>query len=227
MDQEPHQHPHNPDGTFAKGGPPPVCGPGRPKGAINRITADVKRGIIAGAAAHGRDGNGDGGFDGYCEFLAKHHPRSMAQLIGRLLPYDVRGDLNVGVSGISAVNITTIASGMWSINTREDERGNPIGGELVSSTELTRVPDPPCVTIDNEDAPPPVIEPPPPPIPAPASEFAYDPVSGKMVEKRLLLERQQAQRRRADDDVSTVEVVSFGRNRDRRRHGRRQSGERR
>ena len=46
-----------PDGTFPKGHLPPR----RPRGSANKITRDLKAGIIEGAVKVGRDGKGGGG----------------------------------------------------------------------------------------------------------------------------------------------------------------------
>ena len=76
-------------GQFAKGNSARSLNNHRKKGSINKLTADVKAGIVHGAARHGADGKGLRGFNGYCEFLAAKHPKVYANLIGRLLPLQV------------------------------------------------------------------------------------------------------------------------------------------
>lgn len=82
----------------------------RPRGAVNKITRDLKSGIIDAAAALGRDGKGDGGLPGYLEYLARKHPKAFAQLLGKLLPLQVTGNVQ---SGIGVVNIVAIPSAQY------------------------------------------------------------------------------------------------------------------
>src|SRR6478736_2044194 len=100
MDQEPvsRPRPRNPDGSFAKGGPPPPPSAHRKKGIANKITADIREGAIAGFARHGSNGRGEGGFAGFCFYLAKKHPKAAARIVEKILPMTVNG---TGLTGPS------------------------------------------------------------------------------------------------------------------------------
>jgi hypothetical protein len=95
-------HPHlpaNQGGTtgFQKGHP--RYG-GRPKGARNRFGGDLREAVVAGIAAvgftekeeDGRPKRGQGGVQGFIEWLAMYEPKTAAALFARVLPYFI----NVG-----------------------------------------------------------------------------------------------------------------------------------
>lgn len=100
--------PRDAAGKFAKGQPAPPRGVHRKRGAINKITSDIKAGIISGFARHGSNGEGEGGFAGYCYFLARRHPRAAARLIEKLLPLTVNGSAVAKVGLINSVQIVTV-----------------------------------------------------------------------------------------------------------------------
>jgi hypothetical protein len=85
------------------GHPPP--GKGRFPGQINRITRDLKHGIVDAAAAHGADGFGAGGLTGYLLHLATHHPKAFAGLLGKLMPLQVNGTLQSVVGEVRIVSV--------------------------------------------------------------------------------------------------------------------------
>ena len=95
----------NPNGTFQKGQPPPVSAH-RQNGVRNKITRDIKEGCIAGFARHGSNGRGEGGFAGFCYYLAKRHPKAAAKIVEKLLPLQVNG-AGLGGSMVSSVNIVS------------------------------------------------------------------------------------------------------------------------
>jgi hypothetical protein len=73
-------------------------GPGRPKGARNRVGADLAREILQAAAETGfmvRDDKGnwkptcEGGVRGYLRWACIFEPKTFLGLIGRVLPFDV------------------------------------------------------------------------------------------------------------------------------------------
>lgn len=66
---------------------PPSPGPGRPKGLRNRVTVAVKTTILEAFKL-------EGGVV-YLRKVAKEDPRTFCALLGRLLPTELRGDLNV------------------------------------------------------------------------------------------------------------------------------------
>ncbi len=90
------------DGRFKPG----HAGSGRRRaGTPNKITKDIKTGIIDAAVKHGFDGKGKDGLVGYCHFLASRHPKAFASLLGRLLPLQVSGDVKVGVTEVKIVSV--------------------------------------------------------------------------------------------------------------------------
>ena len=96
-----------------KGGAPPENAR-RKKGTLNKITRDIRDGAIAGFARHGSNGRGEGGFAGYCFYLAKRHPKAAARLIEKLLPLTVNANAT-GFSGptISTINVVSVPSGEY------------------------------------------------------------------------------------------------------------------
>jgi hypothetical protein len=70
-------------------------GAGRPKGSPNKTTAALKDAILMAAEQRGEDGEGKDGLTGYCAFLAKEEPRAFASLLGRVLPMQITGSLEV------------------------------------------------------------------------------------------------------------------------------------
>lgn len=63
-------------------------GMGRPKGAPNKITADIRRAILEATEAAG----GEGGTVGYLTLQATENPGAFMGLLGKILPSVVVGD---------------------------------------------------------------------------------------------------------------------------------------
>jgi len=72
----------------------------------NKITRDLKEGIIDAAIAVGEDGKGRDGLLGYLKMLARKHPKYYTQLLARVLPLQVSGGIGVGIIG--EVNIVSV-----------------------------------------------------------------------------------------------------------------------
>ena len=81
--------------------------PGKPIGAVAKITRDVKNGIVDAASGHGSDGEGAGGLTGYFQFLASNYPQTFAGLLGKLIPLQM--DARVA-SVIGQVNVVAVPS---------------------------------------------------------------------------------------------------------------------
>jgi hypothetical protein len=79
---------------------------GRIPGSINRISKDLKNGVLNGAIAYGCDGQGTGGLDGYLYMCAGKYPKAYLHLLGKLMPMQVQGDgiVRPGVS-ISVISV--------------------------------------------------------------------------------------------------------------------------
>ena len=102
--------PRNANGTFQKGD---QSGARRKKGTLNKLTADIRAGAIEGFARHGSNGRGEGGFAGFCYYLAKKHPKAAAKIVEKLLPLQVSGNLGGIGAQIGTVNIVSVPSGSY------------------------------------------------------------------------------------------------------------------
>ena len=63
---------------------------GRPKGATNVMTRELREAILAGAAGCGEDGKGKGGLRGYMKRMAKEDTKTFGMLLRAILPADVK-----------------------------------------------------------------------------------------------------------------------------------------
>jgi hypothetical protein len=90
---------------------------GRAVGTVNKITRDLKSGIIDAATAYGSDGQGTGGLTGYLFMLAGDHPKAFASLLGKMLPLQVSSSIQ---NLIGQVNIVSIPADHYL--SREDAR---------------------------------------------------------------------------------------------------------
>jgi hypothetical protein len=90
---------------------PPGAGPGRPAGGVNRITKDLKRGIIDAAVELGSDGCGTDGLQGYLRMCAQKYPKHYLALLGKLLPMQLNTD-GLGSVNVS-FNVTSVPSGSF------------------------------------------------------------------------------------------------------------------
>ena len=67
---------------------------GRPKGTPNRVTVVLKQAVMLAAEDVGEDGNGLDGVRGYMRRLAINEPSVFAQLLRRIMPVQVRTDID-------------------------------------------------------------------------------------------------------------------------------------
>ena len=74
------------------------AGPGRPKGQPNKTTTALKEAILAAAAEHGEDDNGQDGLKGYLRKVAREDVKAFTGLLGRVLPLDVNGNVGFNVT---------------------------------------------------------------------------------------------------------------------------------
>jgi hypothetical protein len=98
---------HDEHGKFRRGHKP--IRNGREKGVHNKITRDIKEGIIDGAVAHGQDGKGKGGLRGYLTMCATKYPKQYMYLLGKLLPFVVRNTVDASLR-VQSVNVVPVQS---------------------------------------------------------------------------------------------------------------------
>src|ERR1700730_18117026 len=65
---------------------------GRPKGATNLLTRNLKEAILGGCADCGLDGKGAGGLRGYMKRLAIQDPKTMGTLVRSFIPMELEGE---------------------------------------------------------------------------------------------------------------------------------------
>ena len=63
---------------------------GRPKGATNQLTRNLKEAILGGCEDCGLDGKGTGGLRGYMKRLAMEDTKTMGMLVRSMLPTEVK-----------------------------------------------------------------------------------------------------------------------------------------
>ena len=56
---------------------------GKPKGTVAKITRDLKEGILQSAIAHGANGGGENGLQGYLQMCATKYPKHYMHLLGQ------------------------------------------------------------------------------------------------------------------------------------------------
>jgi hypothetical protein len=63
---------------------------GRPKGATNLMTRELKEAILGGCSDCGEDGKGKGGLRGYMKRMAKEDSKTFGMLLRAIMPADVK-----------------------------------------------------------------------------------------------------------------------------------------
>ena len=93
-------------GTFMPGNDPRRVIPTKrkPKGP-NKVSRDLRNGIIEGAIAAGADGAGKGGLLGYLTNLAVRHPKAYAGLLGRVLPMQISGSVGHHIQSVNIISV--------------------------------------------------------------------------------------------------------------------------
>jgi hypothetical protein len=97
---------------------------GKPKGAQNKITREMKEAMLRGMAMAGSNGKGKDGVEGYFFHLAWRKPEIFGRLLERLLPFAL-----VGANG-GAVQIEY--SNREEVIQRMKERNLPVPKSLMS-----------------------------------------------------------------------------------------------
>jgi hypothetical protein len=97
----------------------PVSLPGRPKSTTkfqpgnalaagrgpNKITMDLKQGIVGAASELGYDGKGLGGLQGYLKFLAEDYPKQFTSLLGRVIPLQITATPGMFIGQVNIVGV--------------------------------------------------------------------------------------------------------------------------
>jgi hypothetical protein len=133
------------DTKFQKGVVPKVR---RKRGVLNKVTRDLRHGIIEGAVKHGEDGKGKGG---HLRWAAHKQPKAYLALLGRLLPYNVAASANATIA-IGDINIVQVPEDRF---IRRSEAARQMVIEPEPPVEL---PAPEPVTIEQEPEPEPAPE---------------------------------------------------------------------
>lgn len=71
----------------------------------NKITQDLKQGIVAAAAEIGYDGNGLGGLQGYLKYLGEDYPKQFVSLLGRVIPLQVNAQPGMYIGAVNIVGV--------------------------------------------------------------------------------------------------------------------------
>ena len=111
-------------GTFTPGN---TLSRGRMKGSVNRITKDLKLGLLDAAESLGEDGNGKNGLTGYLRFVGANHPKAFCHMLGKVLPLQINGTGLASDAPPVAINIICVPSGHFL--SEEDiahTRGEPV-----------------------------------------------------------------------------------------------------
>lgn len=73
----------------------------------NKITADLKQGIVGAAAELGYDGKGKGGVQGYLKMLAEDYPKQFTSLLGRVIPLQINASPGAFIGSVNIVGVPT------------------------------------------------------------------------------------------------------------------------
>lgn len=76
-------------------GKPPNAGLGRPKGTPNKATKLLKDAILMAAEMAGNDIEAGGGLEAYLKHQAIANPGPFIALLGKVLPIQINGTINV------------------------------------------------------------------------------------------------------------------------------------
>ena len=77
---------------------------------VGATSRDVKQGVLGAAIAHGEDGKGKNGLQGFFAFLIEKNLRAFAGIISRLMPLQVNTDQK-SENTLTSINIVSIPPG--------------------------------------------------------------------------------------------------------------------
>lgn len=78
---------------------------GRRLGSTNKVSRDLKEGIIDAAVIVGSDGKGKDGLRGYLVMLARKHPKQYTGLLARVMPLQITGDVGGFIGQVNIVSV--------------------------------------------------------------------------------------------------------------------------
>jgi hypothetical protein len=61
--------------------------------------------MIESAVEHGRDGIGTDGLKGFCAYLLKEDLKAYCSILGRMIPLQIGGDLQIGITSVNIVSV--------------------------------------------------------------------------------------------------------------------------
>jgi hypothetical protein len=107
----------------------------RKRGVPNRLSGNLRAAIIEAAELHGSDGKGGGKLTGYLLYLATRFPTTYAQLLGKILPYQIDATIDQALSMVS-VTITPIPSNTFLTGKDLMKLQNPLAIEHERASEI-------------------------------------------------------------------------------------------
>jgi hypothetical protein len=96
----------------------------RTVGVANKLTRDIKQGMMQSAIEHGRNGRGLDGLPGFCAWLLANDLKSWCSIFARMVPLDLHAEVS---HHNFQVNVVSIPRGRFFT---KDEARKVLAGEL-------------------------------------------------------------------------------------------------
>lgn len=96
-----------PDGRFAPGHRRLAS---REPGKANKLTRDIRQGMLSSAIAHGSDGRGKDGLPGFCSWLLANDLKAWCSIFARMVPGELKANVDHHHRALKVI-IQPIASG--------------------------------------------------------------------------------------------------------------------
>jgi hypothetical protein len=88
MKEVPSWHPSRNATTFKPGHKV-----GRPKGATDRISTDLKKSFMEALRSFGSDGNGTDGIEGFIHYAIRNDLKGVLKVVAKIIPLQVKADV--------------------------------------------------------------------------------------------------------------------------------------